>query len=107
MLRRLPFVVALAVGCKTVPADPPPAIVPGAPQVGAAERTLDLPIGTPMGGYSARARYLGALSQQDSRQSPYNQGFVESTGIHTRPGLKVIWITNGDQDLVLTQSDTI
>lgn len=107
MLRRLPFVVALAVGCKTVSADPPPAIVPGAPQVGAAESTLDLPIGTPMGGYSARARYLGAISQQDSRQSPYNQGFVESTGIHTRPGLKVIWITNGDQDLVLTQSDTI
>lgn len=106
-LRQLPLIVALAVGCKTETADPAPPIVPGAPQVGAAEGTLDLPIGTPMGGYSARDTYLGSLSYTDRRQTPYNYDFMPSCGVHTRPGLKVIWITNGDQDLVMTESDTI
>jgi hypothetical protein len=84
-----------------------PELVAGAPVVGAAEGTLDLPVGSPMGGFSARSHYLGAQSKQDNRASPYTVGFVESTGIHTRPGIKVVWLTNGDQDLVMTATDTI
>lgn len=93
--------------CKTPEAEPPAPIIPGPPMAGAAQGTLDMPIGTPMGGYSDRAKYLGGESQQDERQCAYNVGFVESTGIHTRPGIKVVWVTNGDQDLVITQTDTI
>lgn len=84
-----------------------PALTAGSPVVGAADGVLDLPVGTPMGGFSARAHYLGAQGRPDNRASAYTVGFVESGGIHTRPGMKVVWLTNGDQDLVLTQTDTI
>lgn len=77
------------------------------PSAGAAEGTLDLPVGTPLGGFSARAKYLSGVGKADNRQSPYAQGFVASAGVHMRPGIKVIWLQNEDQDLVLTETDTI
>jgi neutral ceramidase len=96
-----------AIACNSAVEPVYPDLVPGAPIAGAAEGTLNLPVGTPMGGYSARAMYLGAETKQDNRASPYTVGFVESTGVHTRPGIKAVWLTNGDQDLVITQTDTI
>ncbi len=84
-----------------------PALGSSPPLAGAAEGTLDLPVGTPMGGFSARAKYLGGVGKADLRQSPYAEGFVPSAGVHMRPGIKVIWLQNEDQDLVLTETDTI
>ena len=84
-----------------------PDLALGAPVAGAAEGTLDLPVGTPLGGYSSRCHYLGGSSSQDNRASAYTVGFAESTGIQTRPGLKVLWIENGDDHLVLAKADVI
>ena len=51
-------------GCQgTLPEQAP--VIPGAPLAGAAEGFIDLPVGTPLGGYSARAVYLGAIFKQD------------------------------------------
>lgn len=104
---RLTAATLLLAACGPLPDPEPPPLIAGPPEAGAAEGTLDLPVGTPMGGFSSRASYLGGTSRQDARSSPYTTGFVESTGIHTRIGIKVIWLTNGDQDLVITQTDTI
>ena len=57
-----------------------PPIVPGPPQAGAAEATLDLPMGAPLGGYSSRCNYLGGDSKVDNRASAYTHAFMRSAG---------------------------
>jgi hypothetical protein len=84
-----------------------PDLVAGTPQVGAAESTLKLPLGTPLAGFTARCGCFGGFSRQDDRDSAYTGDFVESTGVHVRPSIKVVWISNGDQHLVMTKTDTI
>ena len=79
----------------------------GAPLVGAAEGDLELPIGTPLGGFTARCKCLLGFSTQDIRDSMYANGFVPSTGVQTYPGIKVIWLANGDDHLVITKTDSI
>jgi neutral ceramidase len=87
--------------------DDPTPVVPGAPNVGAAEGELKLPVGSPLAGYTARCSCMSGQSRQDKRDSAYNYSFVESTGVHTTPSIKVIWIDNGDDHLVLTKTDQI
>lgn len=90
----------------TPPADPPP-VVAGAPMVGAAEGFLHLPAGTPLAGFTSRCLCLLGIGSPDGRDSAYTDGFIESAGVHTHPGIKVIWIENGDDHLVLTKTDQI
>lgn len=103
------WVLALAlIGCsQPEPEYAPPPVLEGAPIAGAAEGTLDLPVGTPLGGYSARCSCLSGQSRQDGRDSAYSTSFVESTGIHTRAQIKVVWLGNGDDALVLIHTDVI
>jgi neutral ceramidase len=84
-----------------------PLVTPGPPVAGAAEGYLSLPVGTPMGGYSSRCGYLGSASSVDSRDSAYTTNWDESTGVHTLPRLKVVWLANGDEDLILVKADVI
>lgn len=84
-----------------------PEVQPGAPIAGAAERTIDLPVGTPLGGYSNRSTLLGSSSRPDQRRTHYNVGFAPSAGVQTRPTLKVIWLHNDDDHLVLIKADLI
>jgi len=97
------------VGCAPPEPTPPdyPAIEPAALQAGAAEGTLDLPVGTPLAGYSARCGCLSGWSKQDSRNSAYNSSFVASTGVHMRPGIKVVWLHSGGENLVIAKADVI
>lgn len=82
-------------------------VVPGAPVVGAAEGFLKLPAGTPLGGYSVRCSCLTGQGRQDERTSSYTEAFVPSTGVHTHPAIKVIWLENGDDHLVIAKTDGI
>jgi len=106
----LALLLALS-ACKNQPADEPidhPDLVPGPPQVGAAEGTLWLPIGTPLAGFTARCSCLGGfVLKQDDRDSAYTMNFIESTGVHVRPRIKAVWISNGDENLVMTKADVI
>lgn len=81
--------------------------VAGTPQAGAAEVLIDVPMGAPMGGYSARCKILGSSSKVDNRLSPYTVAWAKSMGLHTRPKIKAIWIDNGDDDLILLKFDAI
>ncbi len=89
------------------PPVPPRPVVAGAPMAGVAEGFLELPIGTPLGGFTSRCGCLGNQSKVDDRQSAYNVAFVESAGVHMLPSLDVIWLENGDDTLVLVKTDTI
>lgn len=89
------------------PAPVPDDLTPGAPKVGAAEGLLKLPVGTPLSGYTARCGCIGGFGEVDNRDSQYAHSFIESAGVHTTPTIKVIWIQNGDENLVLTKTDSI
>ncbi len=103
------IVALLLAACATLEPAPKewPVIETGAPLAGAAEGTLDLPVGTPMGGYSARCTCLSGWSRQDSRDSAYSETFVASTGVHMRAPVKVIWLEIGGEPLVIAKADAI
>ena len=105
------FLWVLALGCTggtpEVVQHEWPEIEAGAPQAGTAEAAILLPAGTPLGGYSSRCGYLGGSSAQDMRHSSYAVGFVESTGVQSRPMAKVLWLENGQDHLVVVKVDLI
>jgi len=104
------MIALLALACVNdtweAPVDPP--VVAGSPVVGAAEAFMRLPVGIPLAGYTPRCGCLGGdLFKPDTRQSAYTEAFIPSAGVHTHPAIKVIWIENGDEHLVLTKTDNI
>lgn len=107
-------------GCHTEPVDtaPPacdpasenagqPSIVAGAPMAGVAESFLELPMGTPLSGYTSRCGCFGGDGKVDHRDSNYTSEFKPSAGIQSPIPLKVFWFSNGDQDLVIVKMDLI
>jgi neutral ceramidase len=84
-----------------------PAIVPGAPLAAAAEGVLELPVGTPLSGYTGRCDCFGGSGDADRRDSAYAYEFASSAGIQTPIPVKAFWIANGDQDLVILKVDVI
>ena len=116
MRRSLLALAALALlACPSaeVPVDPPPtgpvwpAMSEGTLRAGAADGTLDLPVGVPMGGYTGRDRALGSEPGPDPRDSDYRTDFVPSGGWQTRIPLQTIWMENGEQTAVLVRLDLI
>jgi neutral ceramidase len=106
---RSPLPLLFLLGCPEPPSPErtPLVLTAGAPQAGAAEGNLDLPVGAPMGGYSSRCDYLGGDGEVDKRQSAYVNSFSPTVGIQTAARGKVLWLSNGDQDLVVYQIDAI
>ncbi len=74
---------------------------------GVADGLIDFPMGTPLGGYSSRCSILGSSGRVDNRTSAYTVAFTSSAGIQTRPRAQALWLSNGDQDLVLLKADVI
>lgn len=102
------LVLLASIACDTAPEERTyPERVPGPLSAGAAESVIEVPLGAPMGGYSSRCKILGSSSKQDNRQSPYAMAFDRSTGIQSRPTAKTLWLSNGDDDLVLIKFDAI
>ncbi|MFK7927332.1 MAG: hypothetical protein AB8H79_04040 [Myxococcota bacterium] len=95
MLRTLLVPVCLLVACGG-------RVKEDVPVAGVAEAAIDLPVGTPMAGYTARL--LGS-GRPDSRSTPFTTGFAPTAGIQTRPAVKVIWLHNNDHHMVLAKVD--
>jgi len=93
--------VAPAACDPTAPQPDAPAIRQGAPQAGVAEAVLQLPVGTPLSGYTGRCDCFGGDGDVDARDSVYAEKFASSAGIQTAPVLKAFWLSNGDQDFVI------
>lgn len=80
-------------------------IAAGPVLAGAGEAELDLPVGTPMGGYTARMTLLGGQAP-DARKSPHAKAFSPSAGVQTRPQVKALYIKAGDEPVLLAKLDT-
>ncbi|MBN93075.1 MAG: hypothetical protein CL928_03260 [Deltaproteobacteria bacterium] len=74
---------------------------------GAAGGTLDLPVGTPLGGYTARDRSLGDESGPDTRDSDYRTDFIPSAGWQTRIPADVLYLENGEDAAAIVRFDLI
>lgn len=119
MRRHLASLSLLLVGCPGAPEPTPetcdpaaenkgaPLAVAGAVEAGAAEAFVDLPVGTPLSGYTSRCGCFGGSGKADRRDSQYRSEFAPSAGVQTRVPAKAFWISNGDQDLVILKLDVI
>lgn len=106
-----PLVLALSLLLSACPE--PPEATPvetrraGPLQVGAAEVPVDLPVGAPLGGYTARCWIMTGASSVDDREGAYTVAFDTSVGVQTRPTVRAFWFENGQEDLVLLKFDAI
>jgi len=66
-----------------------------------------MPVGAPLGGYTARCDCFGNAGEVDKRDSQYSLEFNPSAGIQTPPMVQSLWLENGDQDLVIIKTDAI
>lgn len=82
-------------------------VAAGPIQVGVAERRLDLPVGTALGGNTSRAAPLDNQGYVDGREVPLSGSFTPSVGVETIPMAKAVAITAGDETVVLVRTDTI
>ena len=74
---------------------------------GAAERVLDVPVGTALGGYTARAGFLGSSGVVDTRKIKLSGVFNPSIGVLDAPRVKAVALTAGDETVVIAKVDMI
>jgi neutral ceramidase len=74
-------------------------------QAGAAENVLDVPVGTALGGYTARAGFLGSAGVVDARKIKLPGTFNPSIGVITAPRVKAVALTAGDETVLLIKVD--
>jgi len=83
------------------------AVSAGALMAGAAEHVLDVPIGTALGGYTARAGFLGSAGVVDARKVAMPGTFNPSIGVLTAPRAKALALSSGGENVVIVKVDTI
>jgi hypothetical protein len=76
-------------------------------QAGAADVILDVPVGTALGGYTARAGFLGAAGVVDTRKIKIAGTFNPSIGVTAAPRVKALALTAGDETVVILKADLI
>src|SRR5215470_7848274 len=76
-------------------------------QAGAAERVLDVPVGTALGGYTARAGFLGSAGVVDTRKVAMSGTFNPSIGVEVAPRAKAVALTSGGETVVIVKVDMI
>lgn len=103
VIRLAPLALAALSACNGSTPPDPVLVTPGALLAGVAESSLDLPVGTPLGGFTGRL-LAGAV---DGRESDYALRFSPSAGIQTRPPVKAFWFDNGQENLVVLKTDLI
>ncbi|MEZ4403256.1 MAG: neutral/alkaline non-lysosomal ceramidase N-terminal domain-containing protein [Kofleriaceae bacterium] len=75
---------------------------------GAAEVPLDVPVGTALGGYTARGgSFVGDVRPVDNRVIPLAGGFYPSVGVETRPMAKALALRAGGDTVVWIKLDAI
>lgn len=71
---------------------------------GVSEVDIGLPVGTPLGGYTARMKALGGQAP-DARRSPHAKAFAPSAGIQTTPKIRAIFLQAGAESVVFLKAD--
>jgi neutral ceramidase len=80
-------------------------VAPGAVRAGAAEAPLDMPVGSALGAYTARAKFEGSVGVVDARVAEISGQFNPSVGIETRPMARALALTAGDETVVIVKAD--
>jgi len=76
-------------------------------QAGAAEDVVDIPVGTALGGYTARASFLGTAGVVDTRKVQISGSFNPSIGVEVAPRVKALALTAGDETVIIIKADLI
>ncbi len=74
-------------------------------EAGAAEAVIDVPVGTTLGAYTARAGFLGSAGTVDSRKVAISGGFNASIGVELAPRIKVLALGADDETVVIVKLD--
>lgn len=83
-------------------------VAAGALTAGAAERVIGAPVGSALGGYGARAGFLGATTQLvDARRVAIAGVWIPSIGVETAPRAKALALTAGGETIVIVKVDAI
>jgi len=82
-------------------------VTDGALSAGAAEVVLDVPVGTALGGYTARAGFIGTAGVVDTRKNQLSGTFNPTIGVFTAPRAKAIALAAGGETVVIVKLDTI
>lgn len=80
-------------------------VTEGAVSAGTAELLLDLPVGSALGAYTSRVRALGNDSALDDRDRTLASWFNASVGYQTRPMVRALALTAGDETVLLLKAD--
>ncbi len=72
---------------------------------GASEAILDIPVGTALGAFTARAGFLGSSNNVDLRRGVISGQFNASVGVQNAPKVKAISLRAGDDQTVLVKLD--
>ncbi len=76
-------------------------------RAGIASTVLPMPIGTPLGGYTARLPAFGGGDPADARPKRFAKSFMPSVGVHDAPRADAIALEIGGERLVLIRVDTV
>jgi hypothetical protein len=74
-------------------------------QAGVAEDVIDIPVGTALGGYTARAGFLGAAGVVDARKIAEPGVFNPSIGVITAPQVKALALSSGHENVLIIKVD--
>ncbi len=74
-------------------------------QAGAAEAIIDVPVSTALGGYTARAGFLGTAGKVDVRRVDISGAFIPSIGVSTAPRVKALTLAAGSERAVIVKLD--
>jgi neutral ceramidase len=82
-------------------------VTAGALSAGAAEAVLHVPVGTAMGGYTARAGFGGNAGKVDGREVELPGSFNASVGVGNAPKVKAVALAAGGETVVLMKLDVV
>ncbi|MBL0214406.1 MAG: hypothetical protein IPQ07_11015 [Myxococcales bacterium] len=82
-------------------------VTAGSLTAGAAERVLDIPVGTALGGYTGRAGFLSSAGSVDTRKVTTSGTFNPSIGVESAPRVKALALTAGGETVVIIKLDAI
>lgn len=82
-------------------------VTAGPLMAGAAERVLDIPVGTALGGYTGRAQVLGGAGTVDNRRIPISGKFNPSVGVVVAPRVKALALSAGGETVLVVKVDAI
>jgi neutral ceramidase len=79
----------------------------GALMAGTADRVVDVPVGTALGGYTGRAGFLSSAGTVDARKIKISGTFNPSIGVTVAPRAKALALSAGGETVVMLKLDAI